>query len=349
MTEMGKYVYGIIRANGKRNFGAIGLGDSPSNVYTIPHQDLSAVVSDSPIRAYQSMTKDKVAQDLFCHQSVIERVMKDQTILPMKFGTSVEGENEIAQILKTGYEQIIQALSWICDKIELDVVALWDKEAIFQELAEEGEIKEFKTRISSYPVGPSLDDRISLGKLVEKSIKKKNLERAEEICHILKRKAEDFCTHDTLDSMMILNCSFLLEERSEEDFDAQLHELDERYQKRINFRCVGPLAPYSFSTIEVKKIGFDAIEEARKLLGLGEEITQSEIKSAHRRLVFKYHPDKNPRGEPWVKEFDEVNRAYKLLLEYCRTDRCSLRKEDVKDSVLVKIVKISDDPERKRY
>ena len=349
MTEKGKYIYGIIQSNGKRNFGSIGLGDPKGEVYTVTHQDISAVVSDSPITAYHSMTKDRVAKDLFCHQSVIEKVMKDHTVLPMKFGTLVEEEKEVAQILKMGYEQFKQTLSWINHKIELDVVALWNRDMIFQELAEEKEIKEFKEKIASSPAGPQLSDRINLGRMVETSLKKKNLEHAEGIKCALKEKAEDLCTHDTLDNMMILNCSFLLEAKREKEFDAKLNELDERYQKRINFRCVGPLPPYSFSTVEVKKIGFDAIDQARKLLGLGEEITPSEIKRAHRRLVFKCHPDKNPQMDPLSKEFNELNQAYKFLLEYCRSDRCSLRKEDVKDSILVKIVKISDDPERKRY
>jgi len=349
MSENGKYIYGIIQANGKKNFGEIGLGDPPKEVYTVPLQDISAVVSDSPIKAYLSMTKDKVAKDLFCHQSVIEKVMNNQTVLPVKFGTFVEGEKEVTQILKMGYEQLRQTLNSINKKIELDVVAYWNNDLIFKELAEEKEIKEFKEKIASSPAGPQLSDRITLGRLVEKSLKKRNLEYAEEICRALKMKAEDFCTHDTLDNMMILNCSFLLEVNREKDFDEKLNELDERYQKRINFRCVGPLALYSFSTVEVKKIKFDAVDGARKLLGLGEEITLSEIKKAHRKLVFKYHPDKNPQGKPLGKEFNELNQAYRLLLEYCRSDRCSLRKEDVKDSILIKIVKISDEPERKRY
>ncbi len=349
MTEMGKYIYGILRANGKRNFGVIGIGDSPSKVYTVPLQDLSAVVSDSPIRAYHSMTKDKVAQDLFCHQSVIEKVMEKQTILPMKFGTFVEGEKEIAQILKMGYEQFRQTLNSINNKIELDVVAFWNKDMIFKELAEDKEIKEFKEKIISNPAGPQLDERISLGRLVETSLKKKNLEYAEKIRSTLKENVEDFCTHDNLDSMMILNCSFLLEAKREKEFDEKLNEFDEKYQKKINFRCIGPLAPYSFSTIEVKIIRFDAVDNARKLLGLGEEITPTEIKGAHRKLALRYHPDKNLKGESSGKEFNELNQAYKLLLEYCRSDRCSLRKENVKDSFLINILKKEETPERKGY
>ncbi|HEX9911925.1 MAG TPA: J domain-containing protein, partial [candidate division Zixibacteria bacterium] len=125
---------------------------------------------------------------------------------------------------------------------------------------------------------------------------------------------------------------------------------------KINFRNVGPLPPYSFSTIEVKKWQFEDIDKARRLLGLGEEITRSDIKNAHRKLAFKYHPDKNPEGAPFDKNFNELTQSYKLLLEYCQSDltaqntcRCSLRKENVENSILIKILKMAEEPERKRY
>lgn len=348
-NEPGRYIYGVIQVNEKKSFGPIGLGDPKKEVYTVPSQDISAVVSDSPIIGYESMTKDKVVKDLFCHQSVIEKIMKGHTIIPMKFGTFVQGEEGIFQILKNGYEQFKETLSLISNKIELDVVALWNKEIIFKEISEEKEIKEFKEKIASNPAGPQLNDRIKLGRMVEKSLKEKNLEYRQELLCTLKKIACDFCTHDTLDNMMILNSSFLLDREREKDFDEKLHQLDEKYEKKINFRCVGPLAPYSFSTIEVKKLGFETVDKARRLLELGEEITRSEIKSAHRKLVFKYHPDKNPQGKPFDKEFNELTQAYKLLLEYCQSDRRSLRKGDVKDSILIKISKLSEEPERKRY
>jgi len=319
MTEHGRYIYGIIQANEKKSFGSIGLGDPKKEVYIAPHQDISAVVSDSPIMTYDSMTKDKVV-----------------------------AEEEVGQILKTGHKQFKETLELINNKIELDVVALWNKETIFKEIAQEKEIKEFKEKITSDPAGPQDEDRIKLGRMVEKFLKRKNVKYAKEILKALKDKAADFCTHDTLDDTMILNSSFLLDRNREKDFDRTLNELDQKYKKRINFRCVGPLAPYSFSTIEVKKVGFEDVDKARRLLGLGEEITPSEIKSAHRKLAFKYHPDQNPQANLFDKEFNELTQAYKLLLEYCQSDQCSLRKEDVRDSLLIKILKIAEEPERKR-
>ena len=352
----GKYIYGIIQTNERKSFCSIGLNDPKKEVYTVPYQDISAVVSDSPIIAYDSMTKDRVVKDLFSHQWVIEKIMKDHTIIPMKFGTFVEKEEEVFEILKKGLKQLKETLSLISNKIELDLVALWNKEIIFKEIAGEREIKVLKEKIASDPADPQLNDRIKLGRMVEKSLKKKNLEYAEEILGALKEKAFDFCTHDTLDNIMILNSSFLLDRDGEKDFDKKLNELDEKYEKKINFRYVGPLPPYGFSTIEVKKWQFEDIDKARRLLGLGEEITPVEIKSAHRKLVFKYHPDKNPEGIPLDKEFNELTQAYKLLLEYCQSDlktqntcRCSLRKENVENSILIKILKISEEPERKRY
>ena len=37
---------------------------------------------------------------------------------------------------------------------------------------------------------------------------------------------------------------------------------------------------------------FEKIDNARKLLGLGEEATIEEIKSAYKDLSLKYHPDR---------------------------------------------------------
>ncbi len=352
----GRYIYGIIQTNEKKNFCSIGLNDPGKEVYTVPYKDISAVVSDSPIIAYDSMTKDRVVKDLFSHQWVIEKIMKDHTIIPMKFGTFVEKEEEVFEILKKGFKQFKETFSLINNKIELDLVALWNKEIIFKEIAGEREIKVLKEKIASDPADPQLDDRIKLGRMVEKSLKKKNLEYAEEILGALKKKTFDFCTHDTLDNIMILNSSFLLDRNGEKDFDKKLNELDEKYEKKINFRCVGPLPPYSFCTIEVKKLQFEEIDKARRLLGLGEEITRSDIKNAHRKLAFKYHPDKNPEEAPFDKNFNELTKSYKLLLEYCQSDltaqntcRCSLRKENVENSILIKILKMVEEPGRKRY
>lgn len=60
----------------------------------------------------------------------------------------------------------------------------------------------------------------------------------------------------------------------------------------------------------------DALEEEPDLyevLGLDEEASDKDIKSAYRRLSLKYHPDKNPGDESAAIKFQQVAHAYEVL------------------------------------
>ena len=52
-----------------------------------------------------------------------------------------------------------------------------------------------------------------------------------------------------------------------------------------------------------------------KILGLSSGSTKKEIKSAYRKLVLKYHPDRNPSPAARQK-FQEISEAYDKLLDY---------------------------------
>ena len=77
-------------------------------------------------------------------------------------------------------------------------------------------------------------------------------------------------------------------------------------------------------------VNFNEIDETRRLLGLGEAATLKEIKSAYRKLSHRYHPDKHSsttkRDDSMMKK---LNRAYKLLLDYCSDYKYSFREEDI--------------------
>jgi len=51
-----------------------------------------------------------------------------------------------------------------------------------------------------------------------------------------------------------------------------------------------------------------------QILGVLDSVSQEEIKSAFRKLAFKYHPDTNPGNEKQAEEkFKEINEAYGVL------------------------------------
>lgn len=77
---------------------------------------------------------------------------------------------------------------------------------------------------------------------------------------------------------------------------------------------------------------FRKIDEARKILGLGEYATFGEIKEAYRKMVMQYHPDKCRESEKKMCEemFRRIENAHNVLKEYCAACRFSFKEQDVK-------------------
>ena len=74
---------------------------------------------------------------------------------------------------------------------------------------------------------------------------------------------------------------------------------------------------------------FLEIDEARKILGLGEVATLKEIKRAYRRLARRHHPDQHSGDSQNQEAMKRLNWAYKVLEDYCRDYKYSFRQEDV--------------------
>ena len=50
-----------------------------------------------------------------------------------------------------------------------------------------------------------------------------------------------------------------------------------------------------------------------KILEVPENADISEIKKKYRKMVMKYHPDRNAGDEKTVKKFREITEAYEVL------------------------------------
>ena len=81
----------------------------------------------------------------------------------------------------------------------------------------------------------------------------------------------------------------------------------------------------------MKRTTFDAaeIDQARKLLGLGERASMGEIKAAYRLRCKQCHPDVVKDKKTGTRSMKDLNAAYRLLLEYCESYRFSFSPEEV--------------------
>ena len=76
---------------------------------------------------------------------------------------------------------------------------------------------------------------------------------------------------------------------------------------------------------------FKKVDEARRLLGLGEEATLKEIKDAYRTLSLKYHPDRCPdeKRKECEEMFKKISNANEIIMSYCAGYKYSFKREEV--------------------
>lgn len=316
---MGKYIYGVINSNATLQLESGG-------VYTVPHNDISVMVKDCEIFDYASVPNDIGVKMLLKHQEVVEKVMDSGiTVIPVKLGTFVHDEVEIKHVLNRGYTLVKEILDKISDKMEIDVAVTWnDFPSLLKGIGEEREIKEMNK-----------DDRVKVGETISRILGERREEHSSKIHNILSKISEDMRAHDVMDDKMILNSAFLINKNKLQEFEEEIESLNIQFDNKLDFKCISPLPPYSFWTLEIRKFQFEEINWARNKLILNETTTKNEIKKAYQRQTSLLHPDKNPGRQGLEKEFNEVVKAYKVLLEYCDGETCSFAEQDFEKNALL--------------
>jgi hypothetical protein len=247
-TAIGKYVYCIIRCSEPIQFTTLGIGERGDTVHTIHFEDMAAVVSDSPAIEYESSRRNMMA-----HTLVLEEVMRDFTILPVRFSTiapSVEAIQE--KLLKRRFGEFHGLLQEMEGRVELGLKAFWYEDIIFNEIVEESPpIRRLRDSLMGRPSEETYYERIRLGEMVEAAMWKKRDEDAEKILTPLRPLVYETRVNKVITDRMVLNAAFLVDEARQAEFDAAVDKLDEEMGKRLIFKYAGPVPPYNFVNIVV--------------------------------------------------------------------------------------------------
>ncbi len=61
---------------------------------------------------------------------------------------------------------------------------------------------------------------------------------------------------------------------------------------------------------------FESLDRYYRILGLGHNVSKTDVRKAYRKLALRYHPDKNPGSEERAARiFIAVNKAYSVLID----------------------------------
>jgi hypothetical protein len=247
-AEGGKYVYCIIRQGKPREFGNIGIGEGSNRVYTVHHNDLAAVVSDTPIVIY-----DPTRENVLAHEFVNETVMREFTVIPMSFGTVFRSEEDVSELLRSTYQAFNDVLDKMQDKIEFGLKVLWDRDKVIAEIERSNdEIRRLKDEISRNAQSSTYFARMQLGRLVETAVEDMGNSFVADIHEQLKQVAVASRSNKPIGDRMIMNAAFLVERDRDKAFDEKVKEISRRYEELLTFKYTGPWPPYNFVNIKLK-------------------------------------------------------------------------------------------------
>lgn len=253
IPKEGKYIYGIVRNSDPIDYGPIGIGKRADRVYGVSYNGITAIVSASPIIIYEARRIN-----IITHEKVLEEMMKQFTVLPVRFSTISEHNKDdgILKILEKDYQKFDEMLTKMEGKKELGLKVLAQESAIYGSILEKyDDIRNLRAKLMNLPVDKTHYQRVKIGEMVAEALKKETENYKNAILNALNPLSEDVKVNDNYGEMMILNAAFLIKNTTEPAFDKVVNDLSEQYGQFMTFKYVGTLPLYNFVNLVINTKG----------------------------------------------------------------------------------------------
>ncbi len=310
------YLYGVVDSGEDADLGIPGC-DGVNPLYRVGYGGIGCVVSDYTGEPMASLSREGLVKSLLRHQEAIERVMRQHTVLPAKFGTLLGSVDEVRALLSQRHSQLADALTGIKDMVEIDVAATWDTARVLQDIGREEEVSRARKDIS-HGGSPTVGQQVKLGQMVKARMDSRRSVYREQMAAFLLPAAVQMLDNALISDQLVMNVAFLVWRDRQHDFDAAVQRLDGLFRNEITFRMVGPLPPYSFSTLEISRLAPEQIRNARQALQLEGTISVEAVRKAYRLLAAQAQRGPAPGGATGQLTLEGLRQASELLLHYCQ-------------------------------
>jgi len=293
--------------------------EAQGEIQLIGRGGVTAVVmvptEDQPV----SRDRQKLVRQLLVYQQLVERFMEIAPVLPVKFGTLAPNRESVELGLERGHEKFVAAFNGLSGKTQFEIIVTWDVAEVFAEIAKVPAVVKLKVDLAAPPESDRPVNWEPLGKLVKETLDHRRAETSKVLLDALLPVGVDSIVNPILDDSIVLNLALLVDTDKADTLDHCLDELDSTYHGALAFRCVGPLPPHSFATVEIKYLEPAKISHACYILELDAARSSEEVRSAYHRLAKQAHQDVAPAvvaGEAASVSIAVLNDAYKTLLSF---------------------------------
>jgi hypothetical protein len=257
VQNKGRYVYGVSAGDREVSLGEIGIDGS--EVYTIPYEDISAIVHDCSIEPYQSTDDETVKNWVSTHQSVLDAAGKRLgVVVPLGFDTILEPRDEaispdqvVKDWLRQDYARIHEVMRKIEGKDEYAVQVSYEPGLIGRRISEQSEeVRKIKEEMAAKSLGTAYMYRQKLERVVKAETERLADEWFSDFYGRIKKRADDIFVEKTRKlnngQVMLLNLSCLVAREKVDSLGKELEEINNTDGFSVHFS--GPWPAYSFVT-----------------------------------------------------------------------------------------------------
>jgi len=213
-------------------------GIAGATVSTLTYAEIAAVIS--------RLEGDLVIceETLWLHEGIVEKLMTEHTVLPVRLNTVVDDEQKLVAVLAQNYQRLLADLARVRGKVELAVRVFWhgrsDRKA-------DARVMERKVPLSSS--GTTIGRDYMAMRLQEERHQQIRRQCAQSVVQVIHGKLSDLAAESDCKVLatpeQVMTAAYLLGTDCVGAFGDRIAELAARYPE-LRILCTGPWPPYSF-------------------------------------------------------------------------------------------------------
>lgn len=243
MTDTAVYVYGIVPADVEVEDGVQGVGDPPASVEVIREGEVAALVSkvstDQPLGA---------PHDLEAHARLLDGTAAVSPVIPLRFGAAMTDADSVTQeLLRKHHDEFAKVLKALEGHAEFVLKGRYDSEKFLVGLlTHDNRARDLRDEIRDKPDKTTRNARMELGELIAHHLDAARQADTAFAIDELNAIADQLDRRESTHEWDAVNVAVLAEVSRQPDLEDVVERLRSRSEGVIEFRLLGPLAPYDF-------------------------------------------------------------------------------------------------------
>jgi hypothetical protein len=237
------WVYGVVPAGAQLDSLDQRREELPE-LWIVESGDLGAIVGAMPEQDERG-TRDRA----LAHAQVLELAAADATVVPMRFGSIADGEDDlvVSGLLEPRHDELLELLERLDGKFQMALKVSYDEDAVMREIvASEPEVAPLRDAIRAGNGDADPAARGRLGELVSTAIEQRRDRDSTDIIQHLDPAALAISPGPLESEFMVLNVAFLVARDQQSEFEGAVEDVASERTERMRFRLLGPMPAYDF-------------------------------------------------------------------------------------------------------